>query len=333
MSLFSLPRRPLLAVGTLVLPLVALAAPVAAEPPPDDAVVTANRASGDISVIDGDDRSVVDYDLPGEAEPMYVSHDGENGLVWVGDRASSTVVAVDDETFEVVASVPVADGVFHQWLDESRDQLWVAGTAGATVTVVDTSTRSATTTITIPDDLRDAGATTHDVFVDGNHAFVSLVGADDGVVLRYSTKSFELTGRIDTGGDPHLFARAGRLFVASQEAGTVSSYVPATLRLVETVEVPAAHGIFVAGNTVFVTNIAGGGDDALWQLDRSLDITAEPVDTDAPVPHNVAVTADGTAFITHSGGASNAVSVIDPETGAGQLVTVGTNPFGLAVVD
>lgn len=333
MSLLSSPRRALLVVGALVLSVVAPVAPAMAEPSPDASVVVANRASGGISLIDADDLSVVNYDLPGDAEPMYVSHDGKNGLVWVGDRASSTVVAIDDESFGVVASVPVGEGVFHQWLDESRNQLWVAGTAAATVTVVDTSTLSPITTFAIPDDLRDAGATTHDVFVDGNHAFVSLVGLDDGVVLRYSTKSFELTGRVDTGGDPHLFARAGRLFVASQEAGTVASFVPATLRPVDTARIPAAHGIFVAGNTVFVTNITGGGADALWQLDRSLDATAGSIGTDAPVPHNVAVTDDGTAFVTHSGGASSVVSVINPDTGRSQFVTVGTNPFGLAVVD
>ncbi len=297
------------------------------------AVVVANRGSGDVSVIDTTDLSVTNYDLPGDAEPMYVNHDPDNDVVWIGDRASSTVVALDDETFEVVATVDVADGVFHQWLDPARDQLWVVGTAASTVTIVDTKTAEATTTITIPAELIEAGGITHDVFVKGNNAFVSLVGLDGyGVVLRYSTRTFELTGQIETGGDPHLFVQGGRLYVASQEANSVSSYVPATLRKIGETSVPTAHGIFVTrNNNVVVTNIAGGGVDAIWQLNRSLDTTADPVSTDAAVAHNVTVTASGTIFATHSG-PNNVVSVIDADTGETQLVTVGANPFGLASI-
>lgn len=329
--------RPVSAMASVTALVVALllavaGGPVAANPSVDD-VVVANRGSGDVSVIDGHDLSVTTYDLPGEAEPMYVSHDRKYGLVWVGDRASDMVVAFDDATFDVVASVPVGQGVFHQWLDESRDQLWVVGDAAGTVTVIDTAARTAITTFSIPAHLKAAGATTHDVFVEGNHAFVSLVGLDEGIVLQYSSRTFKPTGHIVTGGDPHLFVRGGRLYVASQDAGTVSSYVPATLRPLDVAEVPTAHGIVAAGNKVYVTNIAGGGTDAVWTLDRDLAVSAEPVDTDAPIAHNVAVTDGGDVFVTHSGGASTSVSVIHAESGAGQLVSVGINPFGLAIID
>ncbi len=317
--------------------LVTLASPATAKPDSSSLLVVANRGSGTVSVIDSGDSSAIDVDLPGDAEPMYVSHDDRNGTVLVGDRASSSIVALDDTTFEIVGSVSVGAGVFHQWLDSSRNQLWVVGTAAGTVTVVDTDTLTAVDTFAVPSDLIDRGGVTHDVFVEGNQAFVSVLGLDDGTgeVLQYSTKTRELTGRITVGGDPHLFVRNGRLYVASQDASQVSTYVASTLRLMSQTEVPAAHGIFVTrSNDVFVTNIAGGGDDALWQLrGPSLHQTVDPVDTTVAVPHNVAVDAAGTVFITHSGMTASEVTIIDAQSGEQTVVEAGTNPFGLAVVE
>ncbi len=300
----------------------------------DDVVVVANRGSGDISVVAAETLAVTTHELPGTAEPMYVNHDGRNGLVLVGDRASSTVVALDDSSFDVVATVPVGDGIFHQWLDESRHELWVVGTAAATVSVVDTDSLTLRDTFPLPADLVAQGGIPHDVFVDGNRAFVSLVGLPGGgAVVQYSTRTRRETGRIATGGDPHLYVRGGRLFVASQEAGTVTSFVAATLRPLASADVPAAHGIVVTRRfQVVVTNITGGGADAVWTLDNRLRPVGEPVDTAVPVPHNVAVNADGTTYVTHSGPAATSLSVLD-EDGSSSLVTVGTNPFGLTVVD
>lgn len=301
----------------------------------DDVVVVANRGSGDVSVIDTRSLEVRDVDLPGEAEPMYVNHDWRHGRVLVGDRASSRVFALDQRTFDVVGEVTVGAGVFHQWTDPLRNQLWVVGDTSNTVTVVDTRTLSPIATIDIPADLVDRGGFPHDVFVRGAHAFVSILGLDEGVVLRYSTHSFEETGRIVTDPDPHLFVRGARLYVAAQGGNTVSTYLTGSLRPLDEIELPAAHGIFVTlGRDVFVTNIAGGGTDALWELDRRLRFE-EVTDTDAPVPHNITVDRRGHVFVTHSGATADQVSVVERTRhgfGTSQLVTVGTNPFGLAFV-
>jgi DNA-binding beta-propeller fold protein YncE len=306
----------------------------------DDVVVVANRGSGDVSVIDADDHDVATYDLPGAAEPMYVSHDRKHGRVLVGDRSSSTVVALDEDTFDVVGSVDVGEGVFHQWLDPRRGQLWVVGDASASVTVVDTADLDVIATIAIPPDLVARGGVPHDVFVRGRHAFVSILGLDDGsgAVLRYSTRTFRETGRLAAGGDPHLFVRWGVLHVASQDASTVSTYRVGSLRPLASVDIPAAHGIWVTRRgDVLVTNIAGGGVDAVWDLDRRLGVD-DVTDTTVPVPHNL-VELDGEVFVTHSGATADQVSIIDRARhgrdgfGTAETVTVGANPFGLAAVD
>ena len=303
-----------------------------------DAVVVANRGSGDVSVIDSRTLDVRSVDLPGDAEPMYVSHDPRRDRVFVGDRASSAVVVLDDRTFDVVATVPVGDGVFHQWIDPRRRQLWVVGDTSATVTVVDTRRLAPIATIDIPADLVARGAVPHDVFVEGRHAFVSLLGLDDGsgVVLQYSTRTFRETGRIESGGDPHLFVHAGRLHVASQAGSTVSTYRARDLRPIASIDVPAAHGIYVTRRgEVFVTNIAGGGSDAVWALDRRLHVDAT-TDTAVAVPHNIVVDRHRTSFVTHSGATANQVSIFEfghRGFGDSEVVTVGTNPFGLALID
>lgn len=333
--------RSLLAAAGVALPLAVVGASgsdvVAEGSPADEAVVVANRGSGDVSVIDVGTLDVTTFDLPGEAEPMYVSHDRRRGHVLVGDRASSTVVVLDDETFDVVGTVPVGAGVFHQWLDPNRRQLWVVGDTSQTVSVVDAGRLDVLATIDVPADLVARGGKPHDVFVTGRFAFVSVLGLDDGsgVVLRYSTRTFEENGRIVTGGDPHLYVRGGTLYVASQDASTVTSYRTATLGELDSADVPGAHGIWVTGRReVLVTNISGGGTDAIWDLDRRLRVD-DVADTTVPVPHNL-VELDGHVYVTHSGATADQVSVIRHDRrgfGDSTLVTVGTNPFGLAPLD
>ena len=89
-----------------------------------------------------------------------------------------------------------------------------------------------------------------------------------------------------------------------------------------------------AGSRRVEVSIAGGGTDAVWHLDRRLRVV-DVADTDVPVPHNL-VELDGQVFVTHSGATANQVSVIDHGRrgfGDSTTVTVGLNPFGLAVVD
>ena len=337
-------RRALLLAGLSVLALVAsLFVPLAASAdPPSTAVVVANRGSGDISVIDTKTLSVGNYPLPalrgGEtAEPMYVSHDSRHDRVLVGDRGSSSIVAFDDETYAVVGSVTVGDGVFHQWLEVNREQLWVVGDTSQTVSVVDSSDLSLITTIPLSADVVADGGKPHDVFVKGNNAFVSVLNLDDGsgLVIRYSTKTFNETGRIATGADPHLFVRSSKLYVASQGGHSVSRFHANTLAPLGAQPIPNAHGLFVTKrNEVFVTNIAGAGDEALWELDGRLTRVTDTADT-APTPHNLTVDNRRQLWVTHSGATANQVSVVELTRagfGASSSVAVGTNPFGLAFV-
>lgn len=325
-------RAPLIVLALLLSTL--LAAPAAAGSDSGE-IVVANRGSASVSVIDSDTLEVTTVDLPG-TEPMYESHADRYGRVFVGDRAGSQVIALDDEDYSVLGTVQVGDGVIHQWVDGS--QLWVVGNTSDSVTVVDAGSLAVRETIDLPADIVDAGGSPHDVFVSGRNAFVSVVGLEDGgVVLRYSTKTFEETGRIATGGDPHLFVRSGRLYVASQDGSSVTVYNPVTLQQLSSIDIPTAHGIWVTNRgNVLVTNIAGGGDSAVFSLDRRLGGVRDTVDTEFATPHNLAVDEGDRQLVTHSGATADHVSVVDlhgGDFGAVTEVTVGINPFGLALVD
>lgn len=304
---------------------------------PASKVVVANRDSGDISVINTRTFDVETYDLPGDAEPMYVNHDRRNDIVLVGDRASSTVVAFDDRTYDIVGSVAVGGGIFHQWVDDRIGQMWVVGDTSQTITVVDTRSLSVIETIDMPPELVALNARPHDVFVKGRHAFVTTLGADDGVgrVIQYSTSTFEETNRITVGDDPHVFVRNGRLYVASQNTSTIASYWARSMRPVNEQTVTSAHGLWVTwSNRVFVSSITEGGTEAVTRLDRRLR-PGPTLDTHFPVPHNLTVDDRGQLYVTHSGPLSNQVSVSRirwRSFGQPKNVTVGVNPFGLAFV-
>lgn len=327
--------RLLAMLATLFVLLAATALPAGATGRDAGEIVVANRGSGDLSVIDANTLAVNPVALPDAAEPMYVSHSKQNGTVLVGDRANNRVIALDDESYDVLGTVNVGEGVFHQWVDNR--QLWVVGDIANTVTVVDPKTLTVIETISIPHELTDAGGKPHDVFVEGPFAFVSIIGLADGVVLQYSTNTFEETGRIVTGADPHLFVQSARLYVASQGGSTVSVYRMSDLYPLGSANVPNAHGIWVTpSGEVLTTNLAGGGIDAVYQLDRLLTGVTDTVDTPFGVPHNLTVDRFGEqAFVTHSGGTANQVSIIElggSGFGGVNSVTVGTNPFGLALV-
>ena len=324
-------------VSLLVALLAAAPARAEARRQPDAGkIVVANRGSADLSVIDAATHEVRTVELDG-SEPMYVNHWRPGDKVFVGDRANDQVVVLDDETFEVLDRIDVGAGVFHQWVDTSGHQLWVVGDVDNTVTVIDPRSHDVLATIPLPTDITSAGGRPHDVFVTARAAFVSVVGLEQGIVLRYDTRTFEPTHRAEVAADPHLFVRAGRLYVPQQDGSVVSVLRPRDLTPLGEADVPSAHGVWVTRNgRVLTTNIAGGGTDGVVLLDRTLRRQLDIVDTSVPTPHNVTVDRhERQAFVTHSGAMADQVSIIGlTRTGFGDSVTVqvGTNPFGLGLV-
>ena len=317
-----------------------------AAPPPGGTIVVANRLSGSLSIIDVATDSVMTLTMPAgdkTPEPMYVVHSRTAKRVFVGDRANNRVVAFDDQDWSVEGTVAAGSGVFHMWADPQDNQLWVNNDVDNTSTVFNPRTLEVLTTVSMPADLVAAGLKPHDVVLDTKYAYVSLLGGDASYVVKFSKKSFQEVDRATVGDDPHLSLTLTNdyLYVASQGSSEVRVLARKDLEVATTLAVPAAHGAGMAGTQkrFYATNIAGGGVDALYTIDTgSNTLVGSPVDTPYPVPHNLALTHQGTKlYVTHSGATSDKVTVFDTSGSTGVPVylgevTVGLNPFGLAYV-
>lgn len=314
-------------------------------------VVVANRGSGTISVIDSKtDALIGNFPLPpGDQtpEPMYVVHTPAMNRVFVGDRANDRVAVFDARDFSVEATVPAGAGVFHMWADPQSQQLWVNNDVDNTTTVIDPKSLEVLATVPTPADLVAMGGKPHDVILDpqGEFAFVTVLGlpGDHDYVVKFSTKSFTEVGRAPVGKDPHvsLARQNDLLYVPSQNSNVVVVLNRDTLALVTEIAVPGAHGAGMTqnGQVFYTTNLPGGGTDGLFAIDTSSNtVIGAPVDTPYPVPHNIALNTSGKKlFLTHSGGASDKVTIYTIRRNSAMPVlsgevTVGLNPFGLTFV-
>jgi len=312
-------------------------------------IVVANRASGSISVIDTTTDTVVGtYTLSGEnpAEPMYVVYNVIADRVFVGDRANNQVVVFDPDDFSVEATVAAGEGVFHMWADIAGRQLWVNNDVDNTATVIDVRTLQVLATVPMPADLVAMGGKPHDVIVErgGRYAYVTMLalpGLND-YVVQYDTQTFTEVNRAAVGKDPHLSLtqRNNFLYVPAQNSDVVTVLDRDTLDVVTDIDVAGAHGagMRLDGRFFYTTNLPGGGTDGLVAIDTQSNTVLGAVDTAYPVPHNIALTPDGKKlYLTHSGGASDKVTIYTASNQApvpapvGEA-TVGLNPFGLAYI-
>lgn len=302
-------------------------------------VVIANRASGTISAINSDNNEIVGtFDMPNNGEPMYAVYNSDNQTVLVGDYAGK-VVAFDAVNYSVKGSVNAGAGVFHMWLSPNNKQLWVNNELDRTISVIDPTNLTNIATVSLPQDLYDAGYKPHDVILMPNNAaaFVSLLGpGPNDYVIKYDTEHFQETGRAAVGTDPHvsLTAANDKLYVASQGSSELKILKRSDLSEVETLMVPNAHGLGmnIDGSYLYIGNIAEGGTQATYTLDLNTNsLVGSPVDAPFSAPHNYAVTSDNEKlFLTHSG-ANDQVSIytLNPTPTLIHSVMVGDNPFGL----
>jgi len=307
-------------------------------------MVIANRASGNISVIDvKTDQVTGTYDLPDSGEPMYVVYSRKAHRLFVGDRANDRVIVFNPDDFSVETTVAAGAGVFHMWADGRSKQLWVNNDIDKTTTVIDPQTLDELAVVPTPADLVAMGGKPHDVILDakGKRSYISVLGVsgDNDYVVQYSTRTFQETGRAAVGKDPHLSLtrRSKNLFVPCQNSNAVYILNRYNMSVKEVVSVPGAHGAGMPfdGKTFYTTNLTGGGTDGLFALNTRNGNILGSTDTPYPVPHNVALTHNGKKlYVTHSGGTSDKVTVYTIKKNnrvpvyAGEI-TVGLNPFGL----
>lgn len=299
----------------------------------EEIVVTADRASGNVTFINAEDNSVLKTLDIASSEPMYAVYVATTDKLYVGDRAQNRVYVIDPATQELEANILVGEGVFHMWADGQGKQLWVNNDIDFTTSVINLADNTVTTTI-------DLGIKPHDVFVNeaGTMAYISIFSGDPMLpdsIFAYSTSTYERVAAQAVAKDPHLFhfSNTNTLYVPCQE-GTVFALDGDDLSERTSLAITGSHGIFgaPAQDYVYVADI---GSSALYSIKSSDNsIQASAVSTPAATAHNLAVNESGDKlFVTHSGGMSTLLSTYTLNDGNitnETTVTVGTNPFGLA---
>jgi DNA-binding beta-propeller fold protein YncE len=176
------------------------------------------------------------------------------------------------------------------------------------------------------------------------YAYVSVLGVtgSSDYVVQFSTRNFQETGRAPVGKDPHLSLNKNKpyLYVPCQNSDTVFVLNRYSMNLVEAIPAPGAHGAFMTtnGKVFYTTNLPGGGTDGLFAINTKNNQVIGSSNTLYPVPHNIVVTNNTKKlYVTHSGGASDKVTVYEisnrnPVPYDIGEITVGLNPFGLAFV-
>lgn len=327
----------------LAIPIALAAVPLDVAVAGNGKIVVANRGSDTISVIDaGTDVVIATVPLPmfsGDLlpQPMYVVNTPAKNRVWVGDRANNRVVVFDGNNFEVEATVPCGNGIFHMWADQAGRQLWVVNDVDKTATVIDVKKLNVLATVPMPSDL---GAP-HDVVLDTQGVFAYVTFLADNTVVQFDTYAFSEVDRAVVGISPHVayVSKNDALYLPCQGSSAVYVLDAVDLTLLKVISVPNAHGAIESTNSqqFYTTNIAGGGTAAIQYIDTKSNTVVGVANTILPTPHNLAITPDGKKlYVTHSGASANKVSVFATKKNANPVllgtITVGTNPFGLAYV-
>lgn len=301
----------------------------------EEVVAVANRGSGSVSFVDATTNDVLSTLAIPNSQPMYVVYVKLQDKLYVGDRAGNKVHVIDPETRTVESSIDVGNGVFHMWADGLGRRLWVNNDVDKTTSVIDLHTNTVIETI-------DLGIKPHDVFVNkiGTRAYISVLSGDAQVadsIYMYSAITFQKLASRAVGKDPHVFhlIRGNDLFVPCQ-SGTIYKLNGSNLNVESTLDLPGTHGIFASPNQrkLFVANIGGA---QLYTIKASNNTQiGNAVATSDVIPHNIAVNRRGDKiFVTHSGMTANKLSTYSVTrsgaiTADADLVTLETNPFGLA---
>lgn len=316
---------------------------------PNSIIAVANRDDGTLSLIHAGTLQVVNtIPMPaaGNAPVLgYVAFSEVHDRLYIGDEGNHRIVVLNGTDLSHVVDMPVVSDVFHIWHNDV--QLWAVDRTNLSVAVFDLTTNTPITTVPIPLDLVALGGEPHDVVVDADNAYVSILGITGAadVVVRYSTTTFTENGRATVGDDPHLFLHPTNqyLYVACQESDAVFLVDRNTMAVEDMITVDGGHGIWIPphGQRLYVSNFAGHevtpggalGALALFAIDIST-LTSNSTHAPSSAPHNIATNASGDRlFVTHSNGGTS-VTVFDvqgglaPPSGA-RTIQVGANPFGI----
>ncbi len=213
----------------------------------------ANAATGTVSKVDADTRTIVDTATVGEEPQNLALRPGSNEL-WVTSFASSTVSIIDLTTFTTVTTTVNSGGFRPYSIAFSADGAFafVVNYAASVIAKIDTTTRTIVDSVTVSDYFPEGIA----VNASGTAIYVSMTS--QGTVMKFSTATLDELATIPVGTFPIdvvLSPDGTQLWVTNNAtpAGSISVISTATDTVIDTI----ATGPYPIG-------VAWGWDGNVW---------------------------------------------------------------------
>ncbi len=279
-------------------------------------VVNSNEAS--LSVIDLASQTELRR-IPVLREPHHVMLTPDGRDLLVGDTVGNELIALDPSSFEVRRRIPVADP-YQMGFSPDAKYLVVNGLARAQVDIYEPGTYKLVKRFPL------ASMPSHMAFSpDSSMVFISLQGT--GKLAAIDLRNMTVAWTAPVGKAPAgVMFQNGRVLVANMGADDVAVVDPATGHVERRIRTgKGAHQLFRSPDKklIYVNNRVEGSTVA---LDAT---TLAPVRTyKLPGgPDDIEFAPDGRLWLTLR--FANKVAVLDPATGAVQLIAVGRSPHGI----
>lgn len=244
----------------------------------------ANAATGTVSKLDADTRTIVDTAAVGEEPQNLAIRPGSNEL-WVTSFATSTLSIIDLTTFNTVTTTVGSGGFRPYSIAFSPDGAFafVVNYAASLIAKIDTTTRTIVDSVTVPDYYPEGIA----LNASGTAIYVSMTS--QGTVMKFSTATLDELTTITVGTFPIdvvLSPDGTQLWVTNNAtpAGSISVISTATDTVIDTIPTgPYPLGLAWGwdGNVWVVHSQVSAGPDKISYATREFLLTDLPIGGDA----------------------------------------------------
>jgi YVTN family beta-propeller protein len=342
-----LPRAWLVAVLTVAVvatqlpvglfPQLASRFPAFASAAPVGRIYVSNAGSGTVSAIDPVTNTVI-ATITTDASPygLAVTPNGER--LWVANYQAENLYVIDTTTNAVEDGAAIVGNPHSIAFNETGTRAYVTVSASTnpasanTVWVFDTTISPPFPMATIPVGTGPTGITARP---DGQRLYVANYdGGGGSTVSVINTATNGVIATIDVGAGPFQIGMSPdgtRAYAVNLSSDNVSVIDTATNAVVATVAVgnnPTFAAVSPSGGLVYVTN---GLENTVSVIDAATNTVAATIPNVGAFPRGIALSPDGSnVYVAASN--NNAVSVIPTDGSPITSVTVGADPFFVAVV-
>jgi YVTN family beta-propeller protein len=318
-------------------PLLADRFPAYASAAPSGRIYVSNAGSGTVSAIDPATNTVI-ATIATDTSPYGVTVSPNGERLWVANYGAGNLYIIDTASNAVEDGAAIAGSPHSIAFNDTGTRAYVTVPASTnpesanTVWVFDTTVSPPFPMATIPVGTGPTGITARP---DGQRLYVANYDGGAGTtvsVIDTATNLVMATVTVGTGPFQIGMSPDGtRAYVVNLSSDNVSVLDTGTNTVVATVAVgnnPTFAAVSPAGDRVYVTN---GLDNTVSLIDTATNTVVTTIPSVGTFPRGIALSPDGSRVYVAASN-DNAVSVIPTDGSPSTSVTVGADPFFIAVV-